>query len=110
MRLKLALSVVLSVTFTAAAAEARTQLHLYGTVPVRGNRVLEMAYQAALDRCSIERYPSYGDRYPSYGDVGFYVGAYGSAQVRSCMYSKGFVVENGEPFAYPVKKATYLSW
>jgi hypothetical protein len=103
MRLKLALSVVLSVTFTAAAAEARSQLHLYGTVPVTGNRVLEMAYQAALDRCSIERYPSYGD-------VGFYVGAYGSAQVRSCMYSKGFVVENGEPFAYPVKKATYLSW
>ncbi|MCZ7859557.1 hypothetical protein O9X81_23450 [Agrobacterium salinitolerans] len=103
MRLKLALSVVLSVTFTAAAAEARTQLHLYGTVPVTGNRVLEMAYQAALDRCSIERYRSYGD-------VGFYVGAYGSVQVRSCMYSKGFVVENGEPFAYPVKKATYLSW
>ncbi len=103
MRLKLALSVVLSVTFTAAAAEARTQLHLYGTVPVTGNHVLEMAYQAALDRCRFERYPSYGD-------VGFYAGAYGSAHVRSCMYRKGFVFENGEPFAYPVRKATYLSW
>lgn len=32
MKLKLALSVVLSVTFTAAVAEARDQLHLYGTI------------------------------------------------------------------------------
>ncbi len=31
MKLKLALSVILGVTFTAAVAEARTQWHLYGT-------------------------------------------------------------------------------
>lgn len=101
MKLKLALSVVLSVTFTAAVAEARTQLHLYGTAPVKGDHLLEVAYRAALDRCSF-------DFYPSYDDAGLYVGAYGSTELRSCMYRKGFVFENGEPFAYPVKKATYF--
>lgn len=101
MKFKLALSVVLSVTFTAAVAEARTQLHLYGTVPVTGNHTLEVAYRAALDSCSFESYPSYDH-------AGLYAGAYGSAEARSCMYRKGFVFENGEPFAYPVRKATYF--
>ena len=101
MKLKLALSVILGVTFTAAVAEARTQLHLYGTVPVTGDRVLEIAYRAALDRCSFESYPSY-DR------VGFYGGAYGSPEMRSCMYRTGFILENGEPLAYPVRKPKYL--
>ncbi|MFF2324053.1 hypothetical protein ACFVTJ_23645 [Agrobacterium sp. NPDC058088] len=100
MKLKLALSVILSVTF-AGVAEART--YLYGAVPVTGDHVLESAYRAALDRCSFESYPTH-DR------VGFYEGAYGSAEVRGCMYRMGFVLQNGEPFAYPVRKATYLSW
>ena len=102
MKLKLALSVILSVTFTAAVAEARTQLHLYGAVPVAGDPVLEAAYRAAFDRCGF-------DYYSSYDHVGFYRGAYGSPEMRSCMYTKGFILENGVPFAYPVRKATYLS-
>lgn len=101
MKFKLTLSVVLSVTFTAAVAEARTQLHFYGTVPVTGNHVLEVAYRAALDRCSFETYPSYDQAF-------LYAGAYGATEVRSCMYRKGFVFENGQPFAYPVRKVTYL--
>ena len=101
MKLKLALSVILGVTFTAEVAEARTQLHLYGTIPVTGNYVREIAYRSALDRCSFESYPSY---HP----VGIYGGTYGSPEMRRCMYRMGFILENGEPLAYPVRKAKYL--
>lgn len=100
MKLKLALSVILGGTFTAAVAEARTQLHLYGTVPVTGDHLREIAYRSALDRCNFESYPSY-DR------IGFYGGAYGSPEMRRCMYRMGFILENGEPLAYPVRKVTY---
>ncbi|CUX55690.1 hypothetical protein J2S28_005023 [Rhizobium sp. SLBN-94] len=102
MKLKLALGVILGVTCTSAVAEARAQWHLYGTVPVTGDHLLENAYRSALDRCSLTSYPSY-DR------AGLYRGAYGSPDVRSCMYRMGFILENGEPFAYPVRKVTYLS-
>ncbi|MGV2068789.1 hypothetical protein [Agrobacterium sp. 22-226-1] len=103
MKLKLALSLILGITFAAEVAEARTQLHLYGAVPVTGDYVLEAAYRAALDRCSFESYPSHVR-------VGFYGGTYDSPQARSCMYRMGFISANGEPFAYPVRKAAYLSW
>lgn len=59
MKLKLALGVILGVTCTSAVAEARAQWHLYGTVPVTGDHLLENAYRSALDRCSLTSYPSY---------------------------------------------------
>jgi len=101
MKRKLFLSVVLGVTLTAAVADARTQLHLYGTVPVTGNNVLESAYRAAFDRCSAYAYPSY-DRFGQYG------GAYRSPAMSRCMSRMGFIQENGVTFAYPVRKAAYL--
>lgn len=100
MKLKLALSVVLSITFTGVGAEARSQLHLYSAVPVAGDPVLEIAYRAALDRCNFEIQPSY-ER------TDFYGYDYGAADLRSCLSRKGFTSQNGEPFAYPISVATY---
>lgn len=101
MKLKLALSVVLGVTFSAAAAaEAHNNWYLYGAVPVAGDRVLESAYQAVLDHCSYE-----GNYAPD--RVGFYGGAYGSAEMRRCMSRKGFILQDGQPYIYPAVKAAY---
>lgn len=100
MKLKLALSVILGVTCSAAAAEARNNWHLYGAVPVAGDHVLEAAYRFALDQCNFEGYPVH-DR------VGFYGGAYGSADMRRCMSRKGFILQDGQPYAYPARKAAY---
>ncbi len=102
MRLKLALSVVLCVNVAAGVANARTELHLYSAVPVAGDHVMEIAYRRALDRCSFDLYPL-NDR------VGLYRGAYGYPEMRSCMSRMGFIMQNGEPFAYPVKTLTHVS-
>lgn len=99
MKLKLALGVILGLTCS-AAAEARNDWYLYGAVPVTGDHVLEAAYRAALDHCNFEGY-RVNER------VNFYGGAYGSADVRRCLSRKGFVWQDGEPYAYPVRKAAY---
>jgi hypothetical protein len=100
MKLKLVLSVVLGVGFSAVAAQAHNNWHLYGAVPVAGDTVLEAAYRAALDHCSYEGY--YGHQ-----RVGFYGGDYGSAEIRRCMSRKGFILQDGQPHAYPASKAAY---
>jgi len=60
MNLKLALGVALSFACTSVAAEARSNWHVYGAVPVESSPQLMQAYNRALARCLPEAGPSRG--------------------------------------------------
>lgn len=83
-----------------AVADAKMDWHLYGAVPVAGDRTLELAYSDALSRCRLEGYRPYEN--PSVLET-----HYNAPEMRSCLYRKGFVYQNGQPHAYPVPKVTY---
>ncbi|MFK0386590.1 hypothetical protein [Agrobacterium sp. NPDC090273] len=102
MKLKLVLSTIIGLTCAATIAEARNDWHLYGAVQVAGDRVLETAYRNALYQCGY-------DGYPSNTRIGAYHIPNGSPEMRICLSRMGFILEYGEPFAYPVRKVVYHS-
>lgn len=97
MNLKLALGVVLSLTCTSAAAEARSNWHVYGAVPVASSPRLIQAYNRALPQCLSEA-----------GLAGVEALAETSlpaVQLRGCLYRKGFFYRG--VFAYPIATSVY---
>ena len=102
MNFKPMLGVVLGLICTADMAQARSQLYVYGAVPVAADPQLTRAYNDAQAWCSL-----YANR--SIGNVRVYGGPYGSPAVRGCLSRHGFVYQSGEPYAYPVRKVGYVT-
>lgn len=87
MALKLALGVVLSLTCTAMVAEARSDLHSYGAVPVEGSPQFMEAYNRALARCLPEAGLAEASAIPEI--------SLPAVQLRACLYRKGFYYPGG---------------
>ncbi len=95
MNLKLAMGVALSLICTPMVAEARSDLHLYGAIPVESSPQLMRAYNKALARCL-----------PEAGLLE--AGAIAeislpAVRLRGCLYRNGFFYRG--VYAYPVGKA-----
>ncbi|MCO5730577.1 hypothetical protein [Rhizobium sp. SSA_523] len=107
MKFKLALGMALGLglglglTCAVATAEARSDLHLYGAVPIAGDRHLTIAYNNAQARCSLELYGTTGP-------VIAYDSRFGAPALRGCLSRHGFTFVNDEPYAYPVRKVFVL--
>lgn len=102
MRLGFVLTFAAGIVSSAAIAEAKTTWHLYGAVPVAGDRQLELAYSDALSRCRLEGYRTREN------DRVFHA-KYDAPEMRSCLSRKGFIYQDGEPHAYPVPKVSYIA-
>lgn len=100
MRFKFALIISVGVISAATGAQARTSWHLYGAVPVSGDRTLELAYSDALAHCRLEGYQSRQSDH-------VFETRYDAPEWRSCLSRKGFIFQGGEPHAYPFPKVTY---
>lgn len=100
MRMKFVVTLITGVVAAASGADAKTTLHLYGSVPVNGDRALELAYSDALARCRLEGYHSMeGTR--------VFAMNYDAPEMVSCLSRKGFIRQDGAPHAYPFPKETY---
>ena len=102
MNLKLTFGVTLGLTLSAVVAEARSDIHIYGAVPVIGDPELTIAYNNAQEWCGVELYGTYGSA-PEYR------GHYGPAAMRNCLARYGFVYQGSEPYAYPVRKVIFIT-
>lgn len=100
MRLGFVLTFAAGIVSSATVAEAKNTWHLYGAVPVAGDRHLELAYSDALSRCRLEGYKMRDN------DSVFHA-QYDAPEMRSCLSRKGFIYQHGQPHAYPVPKVTY---
>lgn len=107
MNFKLALATTLGITCSAAMAEARSDLNLYGSVPVAGDPELTLALNNAKAWCDIELGSSDrpGGAYYSGSSYSVYSGP---AAMRNCLARYGFVYQNSEPYAYPVQKVVFI--
>lgn len=100
MRLKFVVALISGVVAAATVAECKTTWHLYGAVPVNGDRALELAYSDALAHCRLEGYRSLeGSR--------VFAMEYDAPEMVSCLSRKGFIRQGGEPHAYPFPKETF---
>lgn len=102
MNFKLAIGITLGLTLSAAVAEARSNAHLYGSVPVAGDPHLTIAYNNAKAWCGVELHGTYGNA-PEYR------GHYGPAAMRNCLARYGFVYHGSAPYAYPVRKVVFIT-
>lgn len=100
MRVKFVVAIITGVVAAASCAEAKTTWHLYGAVPVIGDRALELAYSDALAHCRLEGYRSMEESRVFAMD-------YDAPEMVSCLSRKGFIRQGGEPHAYPFPKETY---
>ena len=100
MRVKSVMILIAGVVAAASGAEAKTTWHLYGAVPVNGDRALELAYSDALAHCRLEGYHSVEPSRVLAMD-------YDAPEMVSCLSRKGFIRQDGEPHAYPFPKKTY---
>ncbi|WP_105437669.1 hypothetical protein [Neorhizobium sp. T25_13] len=97
MNLKLALGVALGLACIPMAAEARSDLRLYGAVPVESSPQLMQAYNRALERCLPEA---------DLAEAGAIAEAsLPAVRLRGCLYRKGFFYRG--VYAYPVGVSVY---
>ncbi|KAB1086528.1 hypothetical protein F4V91_08890 [Neorhizobium galegae] len=97
MNLKLAAGVALSLICTLMVAEARSDLQLYGAVPVESSPQLMQAYNRALARCLPEA---------GLAEAGAIAEAsLPAVRLRGCLYRKGFFYRG--VYAYPVGVSAY---
>ena len=97
MNLKLALGVALGLACIPMAAEARSDLRLYGAVPVESSPQLMQAYNRALERCLPEA---------GLAEAGAIAEAsLPAVRLRGCLYRKGFFYRG--VYAYPVAMSVY---
>jgi hypothetical protein len=97
MNLKLALGVALGLACTSMAAEARSDLRLYGAVPVESSPQLMQAYNRALARCLSEA---------GLAEAGAIAEAsLPAVRLRGCLYRNGFFYRG--VYAYPVAMSVY---
>lgn len=97
MNLKLAAGVALSLIFTPMVAEARSNLQLYGAVPVESSPQLMQAYNRALARCLPEA---------GLAEAGAIAEvSLPAVRLRGCLYRKGFFYRG--VYAYPVGVSVY---
>lgn len=97
MGLKLASGVALSLICTSIVAEARSDWHLYGAVPVESSSQLIQAYNRALARCL----PQAGLAEAS--DIAEI--SLPAVQLRACLYRNGFFYQGS--YAFPVAIPIY---
>lgn len=98
MDLKLAVGVALSLTCTSMAAEARSNWHVYGAVPVESSPQLMQAYNRAVAQCL----PEAGlEEAEAIAEVSL-----PAVQLRGCLYRKGFFYRG--VYAYPVATSVYV--
>lgn len=97
MNLKLALGVALSLACTAAAAEARSNWHVYGAVPVESSPRLMQAYNRALTRCRAEAGLAEAEAIAET--------SLQAVWLRGCLYRNGFFYRG--VYAYPVASTAY---
>lgn len=102
MTFKLAFFATLGLTLSTAMAHARSEVHVYGPVPVSGDSQLTLAYNNAQAWCDVELYGTYGNA-PEYR------GNYGPAAMRNCLARYGFVYQGSQPYAYPVRKVIFIT-
>ncbi len=102
MSFKLTFGIVLGLICAAETAQARSDIYLYGAVPVAGDPQLMLAYDNAKAWCSL-------NAVDVTGSVRTYPRRNGSPALRGCLSRFGFVYQSGEPYAYPVRKLVYVS-
>jgi hypothetical protein len=97
MNLKLAMGVALSLMCMPMVAEARSNLQLYGAVPVESSPQLMQAYNRALARCLPEA---------GLAEAGAIAEtSLPAVRLRGCLYRKGFFYRG--VYAYPVGMSVY---
>ncbi|CAN7298607.1 hypothetical protein [Neorhizobium sp. LjRoot104] len=97
MKLKLALGVALGLACISMPAKARSDLRLYGAVPVESSPRLMQAYNNALARCLPEA---------GLAETGAIAGAsLPAVRLRGCLYRNGFFYRG--VYAYPVAMSVY---
>lgn len=101
MLVKFAVTAALAFAGTAAVAEARSDVHLYGAVPVAGDPHLMANYDSAQAWCKVELYGTYHAQPMNRG-------AFGTAPMRNCLARYGFVYQGNEPYAYPVRNVVFI--
>lgn len=100
MRIKFVVTLITGVVAAASGADAKTTWHLYGAVPVNGDRALVLAYSDALASCRLEGYRDMEESRVFAMD-------YDAPEMASCLSRKGFIRQGGQPHAYPIPKETY---
>ncbi|CDZ40355.1 Hypothetical protein NGAL_HAMBI1145_53470 [Neorhizobium galegae bv. officinalis] len=94
---KLTLGVALGLACTSMVAEARSDLRLYGAVPVESSPQLMQAYNRALARCLPEA---------GLAEAGAIAEAsLPAVRLRGCLYRNGFFYRG--VYAYPVAMSVY---
>ena len=97
MNFKLALGVALGLACTSMTAEARSDLRLYGAVPVESSPRLMQAYNSALARCLPEA---------GLAEAGaISETSLNAVRLRGCLYRNGFFYRG--VYAYPVAMSFY---
>jgi hypothetical protein len=97
MNLKLAFGVALSLTCSSMAAEARSNWHVYGAVPVESSPRLMQAYNSALARCLPEAGLAEAE---AIAETSLH-----AMRLRGCLYRNGFFYQG--VYAYPVASTVY---